>query len=156
MTSFLSTYVNKVDKKGRVSVPAPYRAVLASQSFQGLLVYPSLTHPAIEAMGRDVLDRMSAKRLEQQIDGGAFEEALIGSEEEDVVDIIMAMSRELSFDNEGRIILPQALSGPAGITDHVAFVGRGGRFQLWAPQRWETYQADAIDRLRARRRGDAT
>ena len=153
MTSFLSTYVNKVDKKGRVSVPAPYRAALADQPFQGLLAYASLTHPAIEAMGRDVLDRMSAKRLEQQFDDGAFEAALIGAQEEDAVDIIMAMSRELPFDGEGRIVLPQVLAGPAGITDQVAFVGRGSRFQLWAPDRWERHQAEAIERLRSRRRG---
>lgn len=151
MTSFLSTYVNKVDKKGRVSVPAAYRTALSDQTFQGLIAYPSLSHPAIEAFGRDMLERMNARRFDQQIEGGDFEQALLGQDEDDAIEIIMAMSNELPFDGEGRIVLPQSLAGAAGITDEVAFVGRGSRFQLWAPERWESHRAEAIERLRARR-----
>lgn len=150
MTAFLSTYVNKVDKKGRVSVPAPYRAALANQSFQGLIAYPSLTDPAIEAFGRDVLERMNEERLSRRIAGGDFEQALIGSQDDDLVETIMAMASEMPFDGEGRVILPPALAAHAGIDDRAAFVGRGSRIQIWAPERFEARQADALAKLRAR------
>ena len=51
LTAFLSTYLNRVDRKGRVSVPAAYRGALASSNFQGIIAYPSMTEPVIEAFG---------------------------------------------------------------------------------------------------------
>lgn len=150
MTAFLSTYVNKVDKKGRVSVPASYRAALADRPFQGLIAYPSLTDPAIEAFGRDVLERMNEQRLANRISGGDFEQALVGSQDDDLVETIMAMASEMPFDGEGRVILPPALVAHAGIEDRATFVGRGSRIQIWAPDRFEAHQADAVEKLRAR------
>ena len=156
MTSFLSTFVNKVDRKGRVSVPAPFRSTLADQSFQGIIAYPSLTDPAIDAFGRDVLERMGRRRFDQTLEDGDFERALLGAGGDDAVETIMAMARELPFDGDGRIVLPAPLAETAGITDRAAFVGRGTRFQIWAPDAFERHQQAAVDRLRARlgRRGD--
>lgn len=150
MTSFLSTFVNKIDRKGRVSVPAPFRSALAGETFQGLIAYPSLTQPTIEAFGRTVLERMAAQRLNQSLEGGNFERELIGSDRDDVIETIMAMSSEIPFDGEGRIILPQPLARHAGLTDQAAFVGRGTRIQIWAPEAFERHQAEAVERLRAR------
>ncbi len=56
---FISTFVNKVDKKGRVSVPAPFRAALAGQSFAGIVAYPSFVLSAIEACGIDRMEELS-------------------------------------------------------------------------------------------------
>lgn len=156
MTSFLSTFVNKVDRKGRISVPAPFRSALAEQSFQGIIAYPSLSDPAIEAFGRDVLEHMSRRRFDQTLEDGDFERALLGAEGDDAVETIMAMARELPFDGDGRIVLPAQLAESAGITDRAAFVGRGTRFQIWAPEAFEEHQQAALARLRARlrRRGD--
>ena len=156
MTSFLSTFVNKVDRKGRVSVPAPFRAALAGEAFQGIVAYPSLADAAIDAFGRSVLEEMSRRRLDRTIAGGDFEAALLGGGGDDPVDTIMAMTHELPFDGEGRIVLPPALAERAGIAGHAAFVGRGARFQIWDPGAFERHQADAVGRLRARlaRRGE--
>ena len=41
MNIFLSKYINKIDKKGRVSIPAGYRGALAKENFNGIIVYPS-------------------------------------------------------------------------------------------------------------------
>lgn len=153
MTSFLSTYVNKIDRKGRVSVPAPFRSALSGEAFQGLIAYPSLTQPAIEAFGRNTLERMAAQRLAQSLEGGDFERELIGSDDDDVIETIMAMSSELPFDGEGRIILPQPLAQHAGIEEQAAFVGRGTRIQIWAPDRFDRHQAAAVERLRTRLAG---
>jgi MraZ protein len=149
VTSFLSTFVNKVDRKGRVSVPAPFRAALQGEAFQGIVAYPSLSDPAIDAFGRGVLEEMSRRRLDRTMEGGDFEAALLGGGGDDLVDTIMAMAHELPFDGEGRIVLP------APLAERAAFVGRGARFQIWSPEAFEAHQASAVERLRARlsRRG---
>src|SRR5476651_1478796 len=58
---FLSTFVNKVDRKGRVSVPASFRAALADQSFNGIIAFRSFKSSAIEGSGIDRLGEMSAR-----------------------------------------------------------------------------------------------
>ena len=156
MTSFLSTFVNKVDRKGRVSVPAPFRAALAGQSFQGIVAYPSLTDPAIDAIGRDLLDRMIGRRFDRTLEDGDFERVLLGGGDDRVVETVLAMVSELPFDGEGRIVLPKSLAEIAGIADHAAFVGRGTRFQIWAPEAFERHQAAAIGSLRSRFADDGT
>lgn len=148
MTSFLSTFVNKVDRKGRVSVPAPFRAVLAQEPFQGVIAYPSLTETAIDGFGRGMLEQLNRQRMDRTLADGDFERALLGGDS--LVDTIMALAHELPFDGEGRIVLPAALSEPAGITDRAAFVGRGTRFQIWAPDAYERHQAAAVAALRQR------
>lgn len=150
MTSFLSTFVNKVDRKGRVSVPAPFRAQLAGQSFHGIIAYPSFTDPAIDAIGRDLLEQMNTRRFDRTLDEGDFEAVLAGGGGGEMVETVMALATELPFDGEGRIVLPPKLAETAGITDHAAFVGRGSRFQIWAPDAFERHQAAAVERVRAR------
>lgn len=152
MTSFLSTFVNKVDRKGRVSVPAQFRATLADQAFQGIVAYPSLIDPAIDAFGREMLEQMSQRRFDQTMEDGDFERALLGGGDDgdDTVETIMAMARELPFDGDGRIVLPAQLAEAAGITDRAAFVGRGTRFQIWSPESFEQHQQAATERLRSR------
>ena len=156
MTSFMSSYTNRVDKKGRVSVPAPYRAELSGESFQGLVAFRSIHHPALEAFGRETLDRMNQERLQQRLTVGDFEQTLLGTAVEDPIDTIMGMVRELPFDGEGRIVLPQYLSSYAGITDTAVFVGRGNKIQIWSPERFEAHETEALERLRSRVSGGAS
>jgi MraZ protein len=149
LTSFLSTFVNRVDRKGRVSVPAQFRAALAGESFQGIIAYPSMANSAaIDAFGRSVLEELNRKQFERKLADGNFESALLGGDS--VVDTIMALAHELPFDGEGRIVLPSALAEPAGITERATFVGRGSRFQIWAPDAWERHQKGAVEALRER------
>src|SRR5260370_41409897 len=66
----MSTYVNKVDRKGRVSVPATFRAVLNDQSFEGIVAFPSLDYDALEATGIDTMEAISAGPDEVRHPGG--------------------------------------------------------------------------------------
>jgi MraZ protein len=138
---FFSTFVNKVDRKGRVSVPATFRAALEGLSFQGVILFRSFKLPALEGSGIDRMEEMSA-RLD------ALDEF---SEDRDALASIFADAQQLPFDGEGRIILPQALSEHAGIGESAAFVGLGRTFQIWEPQGFERHQQDL--RERARRQG---
>ncbi len=141
MALFLSTFVNKVDKKGRVSVPAPVRTALASQSYAGIVCFRSFKLPAVEGSGIDRIEEMSAR-----ID--ALDEF---SEDREALSSIFADAQQLPFDGEGRIILAPLLCEHAGITENAAFVGLGRTFQIWEPQRFERHQAEL--RERARRQG---
>lgn len=156
LSTFLSTYANKIDRKGRVSVPAAYRAALSGEAFQGVIAYPSLTVPTIEAFGREMLERMNRERFARSMEGGAFEEVLLGGGDDSAVETVMAMARELPFDGEGRIILPAALCEHAGIDDRAVFVGRGSRFQIWAPETYQQRQAEEVEKLRRRLSGGGT
>ena len=62
MRLFLSTFTNKVDKKGRVSVPATFRAALSELSFPGIVAYRSFTALCIEGCGMDFMQRLSEIR----------------------------------------------------------------------------------------------
>ena len=55
MDRFVSHYMLRLDAKGRVSVPAPFRAVLARDGFEGLYCYPALDRPALDAGGNALL-----------------------------------------------------------------------------------------------------
>jgi transcriptional regulator MraZ len=137
---FLSTYVNKVDRKGRVSVPATFRAFLASQRFAGIVAIPSFKYPALDASGIDRIEEMSERidRLAQY------------SEEQEVLSSLFARAQELPFDTEGRIVLPPRLAEHAGITDSAAFVGLGSTFQIWEPRRFEEHHRAQLERARSR------
>lgn len=142
MTLFLSTYINKVDKKGRVSVPANFRVALQKEDFQGIIVYSSFVNQCIEACG---MNRMA--RLSESIDNldpyseerDAFAAAILGG------------SFQLPFDGEGRIILPESLMHDVGINEQAVFVGKGATFEIWTPTTFEKYASKAKDLARQER-----
>lgn len=142
MQLFLSTYVNKVDRKGRVSVPAHWRAHLANQPFQGAVVFPSFAEDCLEGMGTDHL----AALVE-----GINEFDQFSDEQSDLADAIFAESRQLPFDTEGRIVLPEDFLDYARITTHAAFIGRGQTFQIWEPAAAEEKIRAARTRLREKK-----
>ncbi len=142
MALFLSTFVNKVDRKGRVSVPAPFRAALAGQVFNGIVAFRSYKQRTIEASG---IDRMAS--LSESLD----DMELFSEAQDDLASTIFADAHRLPFDGEGRIVLSPVLAEHAGITDMAAFVGRGATFQIWEPEAFRAHQEQA--RTRARREG---
>ncbi len=148
LDGFSSNYTNKVDRKGRVSVPSPWRQTLATRGQQGIVVYPSLTVTALEAVGRDILDLVTAKRLDRTLADGDFSSPLMGRRN-DLVDFILAELRDLPFDGEGRIVLPRQMAEPMGIEDEVTFVGRGEGFQLWQPAAYRAHRDAWAAQLRA-------
>ena len=142
MDLFLSTYVNKVDRKGRVSVPATFRSTLATNRHPNqVIAFRSIRLPAIECTGSDRMEEMQERieTLEQF------------SEEYENLTQIFADAMPLTMDGEGRVILSEKLKQHADIEDEVAFVGLGASFQLWNPGGYEEYSAAV--RERSRRQG---
>lgn len=140
MALFLSTFVNKVDRKGRVSVPAPFRAALAGQNFVGIVAYRSVNYRAIEAGGIDRVEELT-RRIE------ALAEF---SEEREAMSSIFGDMVQLPFDGEGRILLTSELCEHAEIVleGTAAFVGHGSTFQIWEPARFERHRQALRDRAR--------
>lgn len=139
MALFLATHVNKVDSKGRISVPAPFRAAIGQSRFQGIVVFQSHNQPALEGFSWDQMETMSA----------AMDEYDMFSESHDDFSMTMfGSSVPLQFDSTGRIVLPGDLAEFAGITDQAAFVGLGKRFQIWDPARLQAHQNAARERVK--------
>ena len=139
MDRFVSHFTNRLDAKGRISVPAPFRAVLAGDGFDGLYIHPSLDAPAIDCGGRALLMQIEAllnsyPSFSEERD--AFSTALLGT------------SEILKIDPEGRVVLSEALKASAGITDEATFVGQGFKFQIWEPGRFAAHLDEAKGRVR--------
>ena len=97
---FLSTYENKLDKKRRVSVPAPFRSYLSNLGYNGIICFPSFNHPSIEAWPQDRIEKIS-----NTIDSlNPFEE-----KKDYFATSILSESVNLQFDGEGRIALTEKL-----------------------------------------------
>jgi len=139
MAVFWSTYTNKVDRKGRVSIPAAFRKPLIGNEFQGVMVFPALQSPSLEGRSWDQMEEL-AKGVEALPEFSLERDALAAA--------IFGNSVPLPFDPEGRIILPQHLVEHANITTEAAFVGLGRSFQIWEPKALAAFQAEARDRIR--------
>lgn len=144
MALLVGRHLNKVDKKGRVSVPKPFRDALApagGAAFLGLYAYPLFKTSALEACDEAFMRRLSSSL--EDLD-------MFSDEQDDLAAILLENAHPLPFDPEGRIVLPQELTDYAGIQAEVLFVGRGARFQIWEPGAYETHRRQAFDRARAR------
>jgi MraZ protein len=140
MDRFVSHYGLSLDAKGRVSVPAAFRAVLARDGFDGIYCYPALDRPALDAGGHAVL-----AEIEALITGFAP----YSDEREQFSLALYGTSETLKIDGEGRVMLTDTLKMHAGITDAVTFVGLGHKFRIWEPSRFRAELAEATDKVRA-------
>jgi MraZ protein len=140
MNRFVSHYALRLDAKGRVSIPAPFRAVLARDGFEGLYCYPALDRPAIDAGGNALLAEIEAliARFPPYSD-----------EREQFSAALYSPSEILKVDGEGRVVLSEPLKSHAGITDTIAFAGVGHKFQIWEPGRFRAELAEATEKVRA-------
>jgi MraZ protein len=143
MALFLSTYTNKIDKKGRVSVPAQFRAVLASENFPGIVAYASFVNPCVEACGIERLERLS-ESIDSLDPYSAQRDAFATS--------ILGGAVQLPFDSEGRVLLPLDLMKEAELTEQAVFVGKGATFEIWSPKTFNDY-ADKARTLAKQERG---
>ena len=131
---FLSTYENKLDKKGRVSVPASYRSYLSNIGYNGVICYPSFNNQCIEAWPQDRVEKISTA-----IDSlNPFEE-----KKDYFATSILSESINLQFDSEGRISLIPKLLKHAKIKNSMLFVGQGKTFQIWEPTAFEKFRAQS-------------
>tara|TARA_B100001248_G_scaffold155549_1_gene117115 strand:- start:29543 stop:29986 length:444 start_codon:yes stop_codon:yes gene_type:complete len=128
---FLSSHENKIDKKGRVSVPATFRSYLNSMGYNGFITYPSFSNFALEACSQDRIEKIS-----NSIDSlNPFEE-----KRDFFATSVLSESENLHFDTEGRVSIPEKLLNHAKIKYNILFVGLGKTFQIWEPKNFEKFK----------------
>ena len=131
---FLSTYENKLDKKGRVSVPASFRSYLSNMGYNGIVCFPSFNNESIEAWPQDRIEKIS-----NAIDNlNPFED-----KKDYFATSILSESINLQFDGEGRILITEKLLRHAKIKNSMLFVGQGQTFQIWEPTAFEKFKVTA-------------
>lgn len=141
MGLFLSTYVNKVDKKGRVSVPAAFRSALGNGAGTSeVIIFRSLTAQALDACSIDYLDQL----------GAALDDPETPPDYRDLIETtVFGGSIRLPIDPEGRISIPQEFTEFAGIVETCAFVGRRKIFQIWEPEALKAHEAASREQARS-------
>jgi MraZ protein len=140
MDRFVSNVTLRLDSKGRVSIPASFRSVLARDGFEGLYCYPALDRPAVDAGGNALM---------AEIEAVIARYPPFSDEREQLAVALYGTSETLKVDGEGRIILSETLKRHAGITEVATFVGLGHKFQIWEPGRFHSELAEATQKVRA-------
>lgn len=133
MALFIGTHQNKLDAKGRVSIPAQFRSVLKKMSHAGetaavatMYLRPSHQNPCIEGW-----TEMGFEALSEPVAEGY---SLFSPEHEDFVMALFGDACSIETDKEGRIMLPANLVAHAGLTENVMFIGARNTFQIWEPE----------------------
>ncbi len=120
---FIGAHTNRIDAKGRVSVPAEFRKLLIADG--AMICYPAFTGPVLDCGSEDLLDTLM----------GMIANLDFFDERREAFELsIMSESRRLTIDGDGRILLPLEMREHAGLTDKACFVGIGERFQIWQPE----------------------
>lgn len=138
MEPFVSAFQNKIDKKGRVSVPAAFRAILSRDVAQGeasqIFCYSAIEAPAIECGGAPLLTKIYQ----------LLEDLPPYSDERDILSTaLFGGSMNLKIDIDGRVVIPDEMREHAKLKDYVTFVGMGDKFRIWSPELFEIYMQDA-------------
>ncbi len=138
MSQFLGTHQNRLDAKGRVSVPAPFRALLKGE---GLVLRPSHKHACIEAWPVSAFEKLA-----QPLDNlDLFSEA-----HDDMAAALYADAYPMEPDKEGRVMLPELLVAHANLNDQVVFLGFGRIFHIWEPAAGNAFRIAARERAFAK------
>lgn len=135
---------NKIDAKGRVSVPAHFRSIIQKEGHAELYALRSLNLPALEVGGPDFLARYEERLASED----PFQEGV-----EDWAFYLHADGTFLKLDQDGRITINDFIREHTGIAGEVTFAGAMTHFQMWRPERFEAHRAAVRERLSRQRLG---
>lgn len=155
MARFTGTWVNKIDKKGRVSVPPSFRADLTTrapaaptgdgEASPSAPVVRFHVRPSADGAAIDGLTDAYLNEVQEAVDA-------LPMNSPDRLALEMrefSMTLTLHADPEGRVVIPKHLLDGAGIVEDVAFAGLGSRFQLWEPTTLENVRGPQLIASRA-------
>ena len=128
---FVSTYESGIDAKGRVSIPASFRAALGGGS--RVFLWPSLDGSGCLEGGGEALMQLYRQTISRLPLQSPARKALVNG--------VFARAADLKMDEPGRIRLPDELMAAAGITDRVVFAGNIDSFQIWNPDAHAAFDA---------------
>ena len=134
MKIFLSNAINKIDAKGRISIPASFRSVLEFQGYPGVYLFPSFTSNSIDGGGMELINQIS-KSVERM--------QLFAEETDALSTSLFSDTYNLTYDQDGRISLPESLIVHANLENKAIFVGQGRKFQIWNPDDFDEFKKKA-------------
>ena len=138
MKQLFGTHENRLDAKGRVSVPAAFRKAWAGVPDMSLVLRPSYLANCVEGWPLPNYERFTARAeayREGDLDGEAY------------ASMAFSEAEEIDLDAQGRIMLPGRLIELAGIRETVCFLGRGSHFHIWAPEAAQAFLAEGRTRV---------
>ena len=141
MTEFVGKFLNRIDKKGRVSVPALWRPKLLGKEFSGIVAQKSEDYNSIDGYSQKYLDRLQS----------FLDEDDPLSEENEYEATLVFGSSMLTFDREGRIIIPELFRNQSSLMNEALFVGMGRRFRIWEPEAFKKYEVTALEYMKKRK-----
>ena len=133
---FRGRYQHTIDPKGRLSVPAKFRDVLAQ--YEGTLIVV----PNDNALEVHPLEEW--QRLENRIN----EQSQFDPEVRKLGRLYISRAKEVDLDGAGRVLLPPDSRQQAGLGKDVTLVGPGRRyFEVWDRTRFEEYERTGQPKL---------
>ena len=141
MTEFVGKFLNRIDKKGRVSVPALWRPKLLGKEFSGIVAQNSEHYNSIDGYSENYLGRYQEwlDRQDPLLEANEYEATLIFG------------SSMLPFDKEGRVLLPDLIRKGACLDTDALFVGMGRKFRIWEPKSFDQYEKKAREYMKKRK-----
>jgi MraZ protein len=128
---FKGTYRHRIDPKGRLPVPAAFRRGLGEAA--NLVVVTPLDQCLAAYPPSEWL------RLEEQLRAlPAFSRPAKA-----LTRLLTSRAVDCELDVQGRILLPAPLRVAAGLDREAFVIGVLNRFEVWAPERWESFVADS-------------
>lgn len=142
---FIGESRNKVDAKGRVSIPALFRRVLEAGDPewkdglrpQVIVVYGDHRKKYLECYTVEAHARVAAQI--EAMPRGSMERRMLER-------LILGLSHPAEVDTDGRIVLPQKLREKIDLGEEAFFIASGDTFQIWKP---ETYDTEELARTEA-------
>ena len=134
----MSSFTNRIDAKGRLSVPSAFRSAVGGEAFAGVVLFRSFTGKCIEGMPMSRMEKLADAADQMNVFDAKLDE---------LTSMLFADARQLAFDVTGRIVVPADLLKHAGIKGEAVFVGRGKSFQIWEPSAFVKMQAESLAKL---------
>lgn len=134
---FRGSFEHSVDAKGRVSVPAKFRDIIADR-FDGRLV-----------MALDFDHCLSVYPLEEweKLEEKIRSLPMMQKEVKEFMRFFFSSATECELDNQGRILIPPALRERAGINKAVMVVGIINKIEVWDVKAWQDRQAQNGEKI---------
>lgn len=122
----IGEYKHSMDLKGRVAMPAKFRDKLGV----GAIITRGLDN-CLFVFGANEWEVLVKKLIDlpiSQYNSRAF------------VRLMLAGARDVEFDNQGRILIPDYLRKYADLKKDVVIAGLYNRIEIWSAERWEQYK----------------
>ena len=129
---FKGTYRYKIDPKGRLPVPAPFRKSLVQGGATTLVV--TLLDQCLAAYPPAEWERLEAQLAALP----AFSKPVKALSR-----LLTSRASDCEIDIQGRILLPASLRAAAGLGREAVVIGVLNRIEVWAPEPWDSFLRDS-------------